>query len=248
MGAKVTFLCHPRLVRLFRPFAGEMEVIGFCEADRRFDFQCALMSLAERFRRHAWRSSGHCSLSLRGETVLVEQWRPRLGDRGFRIGICWQAIPSARSIRAGRYRWQNISRSVLCQAFALSRFRRLTAWISSPNCPQECGLRRLVRLTKAKTRSSIPLRSCRVSTSSSRPTRQPRISPARSTVRSGSRSKHIPDWRFMLERGDSPWYPAMRLFRQPARDDWDSVFAAMTAALGVLTRASAGPGSSNIGS
>jgi ADP-heptose:LPS heptosyltransferase len=28
------------------------------------------------------------------------------------------------------------------------------------------------------------------------------------------------DWRWMADRQDSPWYPTMRLFRQPKRDDW----------------------------
>jgi ADP-heptose:LPS heptosyltransferase len=32
-----------------------------------------------------------------------------------------------------------------------------------------------------------------------------------------------PDWRWMLHREDSPWYPTMRLFRQPARGAWRPV-------------------------
>jgi ADP-heptose:LPS heptosyltransferase len=41
-----------------------------------------------------------------------------------------------------------------------------------------------------------------------------------------------PDWRWLLERMDSPWYPTMRLFRQPRFGDWDAVVAAVTQALG----------------
>jgi ADP-heptose:LPS heptosyltransferase len=33
----------------------------------------------------------------------------------------------------------------------------------------------------------------------------------------------IPDWRWMLNRSDSPWYPTMRLFRQTKPGDWSSV-------------------------
>ncbi len=40
-----------------------------------------------------------------------------------------------------------------------------------------------------------------------------------------------PDWRWMLERSDSPWYPTMGLFRQQKRGDWSFVFAAIKQAL-----------------
>ena len=39
------------------------------------------------------------------------------------------------------------------------------------------------------------------------------------------------DWRWMLEREDSPWYPTMRLFRQPRPGDWGSVVQRLQQAL-----------------
>jgi tetratricopeptide (TPR) repeat protein len=41
----------------------------------------------------------------------------------------------------------------------------------------------------------------------------------------------IPDWRWLLSRDDSPWYPTARLFRQDATCAWDSVFARVRAEL-----------------
>ena len=41
----------------------------------------------------------------------------------------------------------------------------------------------------------------------------------------------IPDWRWLLDRNDSPWYPTARLFRQDDARAWDTVIARVHAAL-----------------
>jgi hypothetical protein len=45
-----------------------------------------------------------------------------------------------------------------------------------------------------------------------------------------------PCWRWLEDRRDRPWYPTLRLFRQPRAGDWDSVLAAVTDALSRLGR------------
>ena len=45
---------------------------------------------------------------------------------------------------------------------------------------------------------------------------------------------HVPNWRWMLDCEDSPWYPTMRLFRQKKQHDWDPVFNAVAGDLNRL--------------
>jgi tetratricopeptide (TPR) repeat protein len=49
--------------------------------------------------------------------------------------------------------------------------------------------------------------------------------------------KYVPDCRWLLDREDTPLYPTMRLFRQAAPDDWDSVFRVMEKELMTMLRA-----------
>ena len=44
----------------------------------------------------------------------------------------------------------------------------------------------------------------------------------------------VPDFRWLLDRDDSPWYPTMRLFRQKRAGDWKGVIDQVGAALGSL--------------
>jgi hypothetical protein len=49
------------------------------------------------------------------------------------------------------------------------------------------------------------------------------------------------DWRWLLDRDDSPWYPTMRLFRQTRGGDWDEVVARIAAELSKRVRAAPPP-------
>jgi hypothetical protein len=49
--------------------------------------------------------------------------------------------------------------------------------------------------------------------------------------------KHVPDWRWMMDRSDTPWYPTARLFRQSRRNDWEEVFGQMASELSPMVAA-----------
>jgi hypothetical protein len=47
---------------------------------------------------------------------------------------------------------------------------------------------------------------------------------------------YAPDWRWMLDREDTPWYPTARLFRQDASRRWEPVIERVRAELEALRR------------
>lgn len=51
---------------------------------------------------------------------------------------------------------------------------------------------------------------------------------------------HAPDWRWLLNRPDSPWYPTMRIYRQDTLDDWDSVLSRVADDLAAFVEKSRG--------
>jgi hypothetical protein len=55
---------------------------------------------------------------------------------------------------------------------------------------------------------------------------------------------YVPNWRWLLEREDSPWYPTMRLFRQSRPGRWEDVFERMVEELGKVVKLRLAGGSS----
>lgn len=44
----------------------------------------------------------------------------------------------------------------------------------------------------------------------------------------------VPDWRWLLDRDDGPWYPTTRLFHQPVADQWQPVVERIATELGQI--------------
>ena len=232
-GAKLTFLCHPNLIRLFKPLARDFEIVGSVEGGHRFDFQCALMSLPLRLDMPIPRAE---TAYVSAEPELVAQWRDKIGAQGFRIGLCWQGNPKGRidegrSIPLEKYRplasLPNVRLISLQRTHGLEQLDRLPAGMTVETLPEfDSG-------SDAFIDTAAIMRCLDLVVTSD--TAIPHLAGALG-VPTWVVLKHVPDWRWMLEGSESPWYSTLRLFRQPAPGDWDGAIAAMTGALQGLMR------------
>jgi tetratricopeptide (TPR) repeat protein len=231
MAARVIFLCHPMLIRLFRPLQETgIELTALCDGDSPVDFQCALMSLPQRFGTALETLPSNVPYVF-AEPDLVEAWRQRLGTDGFKLGVCWQGNP-AGAIDKGR-------------SIPLREFRPLAnlAGVRLISLQRTHGLDQLANLPevmRVETLGAFDVgKDAFVDTAAIMESLDLIVTSDTSVAHLAGAlgrpvwlaTKHTPDWRWMLKRSDTPWYPTMRLFRQPVRGDWASVFAEMAQAL-----------------
>ena len=223
-GARVLFAPQKKLRRLMESLDGAFEFVDENDPALVFDYHVPLLSLPLAFNADLSNIPGQAPY-LKADEDRVARWRSVIGTQGFRIGICWQG--SVGKIDAGR-------------SFSVNQFHALS---------QIPGLR-LISLHKGGGESQLDtlppgmvvetlgedfdagpdafadtaaaMRCCDLVISSD--TSVAHLAGALG-VRSFVALQFVPDWRWLFDRPDCPWYPTMRLFRQPSEGDWDSVFA-----------------------
>jgi tetratricopeptide (TPR) repeat protein len=225
-GAKVILSTQDAMTRLIQTLSPSIEVIASKTAPGTFDYHIALLSAPMAFNIDA-----NCvpaeTRYLHAEPALVEHWRRILGDSGFKIGIAWHGSRLGTEIG---------------KSFPL----RLLEGIS--NLPRV----RLISLQKGEGTEQISELpdGMKVETLGDNFDSGPdafldtaAVMQNLDLIISSDTSiahlagalgrptwialKQIPDWRWLLDRDDSPWYPTVRLFRQQTMDNWTSVFDAM---------------------
>lgn len=230
-GGIVTLGCPPPLVRLLStcPYldrvASELSQEGF-------DCHARLMSLPHLL--HGTLESIPAEAPyLFADAELIALWRERLAIYpGLKVGINWQGNPkyagdSQRSIPLAEFeplaRVPGVTLISLQMGYGVEQIPRVA------ECFQVATLGDDVDRTHGAFRDTAAVMKCLDLVISS-DTSTPHLAGALG-VPVWMATPFAPDWRWLLTRPDSPWYPTMRLFRQMERGNWRGVFQTMANAL-----------------
>lgn len=223
-GAEVILSAQDGLLRLLESAVPKVTLIGSKTVPARFDYHIPLASLPLALGVTA--GTIPCRQSyLTAEPERVARWRSRIGEKGFKIGISWQGGRFGIASRAmplscfhGLARLDGVRLISLQKGFGAEQLADLPV-VESLGDDFDSGPHGF--LDAAAVMESLDLvitldsALAHVAGALGRPV--------------WVALKHVPDWRWFLDRSDSVWYPNLRLFRQKKEGDWAPVFAEMEA-------------------
>ncbi len=226
--SEVVLECKPPLERLFAELEGVDRMVAPKSELTGFDYHCSLMNLLVRF------EAGVEALPPPPRLTIPQAARDKIapliarsGER-FKVGVVWSGSVTfknnrKRAVQAGRF--LALAKQPGVQFYSLQKG------------PTEGQLREIgagammIDLGRriedfAETAAAIEALDLVIMTDSA------------VAHLAGSLGQpvwdllnHTPYWLYGQTGESTPWYPSMRLFRQPTPSDWDSVFAAVGAAL-----------------
>lgn len=218
LGARVVLEVQPPLRRLLAGFPGVEEVVARGETLPEFRWQCPLLSLPRIFATELENIPGKVPY-LHPDETETQSWAQRLRRDGLRIGLAWAGNPNHPRESQRSIPLEHLAPLMEVAGTTFYSLQKGKAARQLQNLP---GLK-LVDLSSqqsdfADTAAIVANLDLVITIDTS------------VAHLAGAMGKpvwvllhHMPDWRWLLGRNDSPWYPTARLFRQTAPRDWDSV-------------------------
>jgi tetratricopeptide (TPR) repeat protein len=222
IAREVVVETHPTLRRLMTSLKGHYQWINLGGAPPRSDLHCPLMSLPLAFKT-TLESIPNPGAYLSADTETVEKWQNRLGPASRpRIGLVWSGSSAFANDHTRSIPFENLADLLALDAFefhVLQKEIRESEYDlvkATPNLyfhgndlddfMETAGLLEAMDLVISVDTSVAHL--------------------------AGALGKKVwillpfaPDFRWLLDRSDSPWYSSAKLFRQKTRGDWKSVLA-----------------------
>jgi hypothetical protein len=218
MGAAVLLEVQRPLVSLMSSLGSSCSIVPHGSGRPPFDFQCPLLSLPLAFQTTLDTIPATVPY-LFADPSNLRQWQARLGAKSRpRIGLAWSGAPNHKN---------DHNRSIALSAFAP---------VLNPQCEYH-SLQKEIRAADITFFSSSSIISHAENLSDFLDTAS-LVSEMDLVITVDTSIAHVagalgkkvwlllpfvPDWRWLTEREDSPWYPTVRLFRQPRLGDWNSV-------------------------
>jgi tetratricopeptide (TPR) repeat protein len=218
---------QPGLRRLVSGVWDERRIVTVGEALPPFDVWCPLLSLP-----HLLGLAAPAPPYLKADAERAAAWQARLGTHGRRIGIAWQGNPASaaergRSVPAEEFlplaKVPGVRLISLQKHHGVDQLASLPDGLRIETLGDEFDAGPEAFLDTAAVMQSLDL----IVTSD---TAMAHLAGALGRP-VWVALQHVPDWRWLLEGETCRWYPTMRLFRQPKRGDWASVFARIAACL-----------------
>jgi tetratricopeptide (TPR) repeat protein len=230
-GIEATVECLPHMLELLSQVPG-VRLVTEVDPAERFDYQVHFFSLPRALKTRLETIPADVPY-LKPDPARAEMWAERLGRHGFKIGVAWQGNPDpsidmARSAPLANFAPLSAIGGVrlisLQKGFGTEQIGSAGFCVETLGDDFDAGPCAFVDsaavIANLDLVVSIDTSIAHLAGALSRPV--------------WVALKHIPEWRWMLARDDSPWYPTMRLFRQNAAGDWAGVFSRMGEALKAL--------------
>jgi tetratricopeptide (TPR) repeat protein len=227
-GARVILAVQKPLIALLRDHLVPPAalVIGKDDPLPAFDLHIPTMSMPFAFRTEVETAPARVPY-LQADAERVAQWREKLGSGGFKIGICWRGGRGGNDmgrsyplkLLAGIAALPGVRLISLQKGEGLEQLEDLPAGMTVETLGEEFDKGPDAFLDTIAVMESLDLvitqdtSIAHLAGALARPT--------------WLATKKVPEWRWLLHREDSVWYPTMRLFRQETVGDWPSVFKAM---------------------
>lgn len=231
LGGHVIFECQKELYRLLRDCKGIDEVIERIPdhgPSVKYDVHIPLLSLPGIFRTTQDNIPSKIPY-ISADSKLVAQWRTRLAhDEEYKVGIVWAGSPRHK---------KDSRRSCSLADFApLAEVPGLVFYSLQKGPTSKEALKPPPGMNVINLQNEL---NDFTDTAAAITNLDLVISVDTAAVHlAGAIGKPVwallhfaPDWRWLLKRDDSPWYPNLRLFRQTKRDDWSIVFKKIKNAL-----------------
>jgi tetratricopeptide (TPR) repeat protein len=227
LGAKVVLEVQAPLLALLGHMEGASVVLANGSTLPRFDWHCPLLSLPLALKSEL-KSIPTDIPYLRSDAGRVAKWRERLGKKTKpRVGLVWSGNPQHRNDHN-----RSVALAQLLPLFALdAEYVSLQKNVAETDADLLGAYKELRHFGAelndfADTAALVELMDVVISVDTS------------VAHLAGAMGKAVwillpysPDWRWLLDREDSPWYPTARLFRQEASGSWGDVIERVAKAL-----------------